>query len=225
MERNWTETDLAMMGRALELARGVLGAVAPNPAVGCVIARGETLVAQAATQPGGRPHAETQALELAGEKARGATAYVTLEPCSHHGATPPCVQALINARVREVVAACRDPDRRVAGKGLKKLEAAGLTVRLGLLEFEALELNAGFFKRTSTGRPLLRLSQQGAGHDRLLEPARGESLQEALDRLGGEGVTRAWLKPGSEPALEAQRLGLLDSPPSFGADDSRSSAG
>lgn len=146
------------MQAALALARRGLGTVWPNPAVGCVITDRDGRVAgRGWTQPGGRPHAETEALRQAGERAAGGTAYVTLEPCSHHGQTPPCADALIAAKLRRVVVACGDPDPRVSGNGIRMLEAAGLSVAVGLCQDEARELNAGFFHRILDGRPLVTL--------------------------------------------------------------------
>jgi diaminohydroxyphosphoribosylaminopyrimidine deaminase/5-amino-6-(5-phosphoribosylamino)uracil reductase len=149
--------DLAHMQAALALARRGLGNVWPNPAVGCVIVREGQVVGRGWTQPGGRPHAETEALSRAGDLARGGTAYVTLEPCSHHGRTPPCCNALIAARVARVVCAMRDPDPRVDGRGFAKLRAAGITVEEGLLEAEARAINAGFTRRIREGLPIVTL--------------------------------------------------------------------
>src|SRR5258708_3166550 len=125
-------TDIAFMRSALELARRGLGTVWPNPAVGCVIVRDGAVVGRGWTQPGGRPHAETEALDQAGAAARGATAYVSLEPCSHWGKTPPCADALIAAGLRRVVVALEDPDPRVSGAGIERLRAAALDVEVGL---------------------------------------------------------------------------------------------
>src|SRR5262245_60960743 len=131
------------MRHALTLAARGLGQVAPNPSVGCVIvdAQGH-VVGRGWTGKGGRPHAETQALTMAGERAKGATAYVSLEPCSHHGQTPPCAEALMTAGVERVVGAVTDPDPRVSGSGFAKLKAAGIAVTQGVLENEARALNA-----------------------------------------------------------------------------------
>ena len=130
-------TDAAHMRAAMQLAARGLGNTWPNPAVGCVLVKNGAVIARGWTQPGGRPHAETQALDRAGEAARGATAYVTLEPCSHHGRTPPCCDALIRAGVARVVVATRDPDARVDGRGFARLRAAGITVEEGLFGEEA----------------------------------------------------------------------------------------
>ncbi len=145
------------MRNALALARRGLGRVAPNPAVGCVIARDGRVLGRGWTQPGGRPHAETEALGRAGAAAKGATAYVTLEPCSHHGKTPPCDQALIAAGVARCVVALEDPDPRVAGQGLAKLGAAGIAVELGLCREAAEAVNAGYLLQRREGRPLVAL--------------------------------------------------------------------
>ena len=147
--------DLEVMRAALALARRGLGTVWPNPAVGCVIVNDGRVVGRGWTQPGGRPHGETEALRRAGEAARGAIAHVSLEPCCHWGQTPPCVDALITAGVRRVVVALEDPDPRVAGEGLRRLRAAGLDVEVGLCAEEAAEVNAGFLSRLRLGRPLV----------------------------------------------------------------------
>ena len=149
--------DLRHMRAALALAARGLGNTWPNPAVGCVIVRDGVVVGRGWTQPGGRPHAETEALARAGEAARGATAYVTLEPCNHYGKTPPCALALVEAGVARVVVACGDPDPRVAGGGLERLRAAGIAVDTGICEDEAWVLNEGFFRRIQDARPLYTL--------------------------------------------------------------------
>src|SRR5712691_3294525 len=166
--------DTAAMRAALALARRGLGTVWPNPAVGCVIARDGRVVGRGWTQPGGRPHAETEALRRAGEAARGATAYVTLEPCCHWGRTPPCADALIAAVLRRVVVALEDPDPRVAGGGLARLRAAGLAVETGLGAAEAAEINAGFLNRLRLGRPLVTL-KLATSLDGRIATASGES--------------------------------------------------
>jgi diaminohydroxyphosphoribosylaminopyrimidine deaminase / 5-amino-6-(5-phosphoribosylamino)uracil reductase len=151
-------SDADQMRHALGLARRALGRVAPNPAVGCVILSKEgRTVGRGWTQTGGRPHAETVALEGAGYAARGGTAYVTLEPCAHFGQTPPCAEVLVRAGVRRVIAAVEDPDPRVKGKGFAMLRRASVDVTVGLLEREAVDLNAGFFLRIKDDRPLITL--------------------------------------------------------------------
>lgn len=151
--------DMRYMAGALSLAERGLGTVWPNPAVGCVLVRAGRVVGRGWTQLGGRPHAESEALARAGSAAEGATAYVTLEPCAHHGKTPPCADALIEARVARVVAAMNDPDPRVSGRGVKCLEAAGIEVSVGTGGDLAAHLNAGFLKRIALGRPLVTLKQ------------------------------------------------------------------
>ncbi len=145
--------DRTFMLRALELARLGQGLVEPNPMVGCVIARDGQTVGEGWHQRFGGPHAEVEALTAAGERARGATMYVTLEPCSHHGKTPPCTDAVIAARPARVVVALRDPNPEVSGSGLKQLAAAGIGVELGLCEDQAAEVCGPYLKLVTTGRP------------------------------------------------------------------------
>lgn len=144
--------DYAHMARALRLGEAALGATAPNPAVGCVLVRDGRIVGEGATRPPGGAHAEIVALAAAGAGARGATAYVTLEPCDHTGRTGPCSQALIEAGVRRVVCAVLDPNP-IAGSGLERLRAAGIDVEVGVLEAQARAVNRGFFARMTRGRP------------------------------------------------------------------------
>ncbi|PYF07782.1 diaminohydroxyphosphoribosylaminopyrimidine deaminase [Rhodobacter viridis] len=169
-----TEADSRFMRLALGLAGRGLGNVWPNPAVGCVIVNEERIVGRGWTQPGGRPHAERRALDQAGAAARGATAYVTLEPCAHHGKTPPCAEALISAGVARVVSAMEDPDPRVSGRGHAMLRAAGISVQTGVLEAEARAAQAGFLSRIEKGRPWLAL-KLGASFDGRIALANGES--------------------------------------------------
>jgi diaminohydroxyphosphoribosylaminopyrimidine deaminase/5-amino-6-(5-phosphoribosylamino)uracil reductase len=166
--------ELDAMRAALALARRGLGAVWPNPAVGCVIVNDGRVVGRGWTQPGGRPHGETEALRRAGKAARGAIAHVSLEPCCHWGQTPPCVDALITAGVRRVVVAFEDPDPRVAGEGLRRLRAAGLDVEVGLCAEEAAEVNAGFLSRLRLGRPLVTF-KLATSLDGRIATATGES--------------------------------------------------
>ncbi|HEX5454769.1 MAG TPA: bifunctional diaminohydroxyphosphoribosylaminopyrimidine deaminase/5-amino-6-(5-phosphoribosylamino)uracil reductase RibD [Stellaceae bacterium] len=168
------EDDRRAMRAALALARRGIGIVWPNPAVGCVIVRDGRVVGRGWTQPSGRPHAETEALRRAGEAARGATAYVTLEPCCHWGRTPPCADALIAAGIGRVVVAVEDPDPRVAGGGIARLRAAGIAVEAGLGAEEAAEINAGFFQRVRLGRPLVTL-KLATSLDGRIATAAGES--------------------------------------------------
>lgn len=150
-------SDTDHMAHALRIAARGLGRTWPNPAVGCVILKAGVVVGRGWTQPGGRPHAEVTALHQAGNAARGATAYVTLEPCAHHGKTPPCAEALIAAGVTRVVSALQDPDPRVSGKGHAMLRAAGVEVTENILQSEASRANAGFLKRVTQGLPFVTL--------------------------------------------------------------------
>jgi len=146
------------MRHALALAERGLGTVWPNPAVGCVIVAGDgEILGRGWTRTGGRPHAETVALDAAGDRARSATAYVTLEPCAHHGQTPPCAEALVKAGVRRVVVAAEAPDPRVAGRGYDTLTAAGIEVMRGVCTKEAEAVNAGFLMAVKAGRPMVTL--------------------------------------------------------------------
>ncbi len=174
MENEGRAFDLLMMQGALALARRGLGSVWPNPAVGCVIAKEGRAVARGSTGKGGRPHAETEALARAGEEARGATLYASLEPCCHWGLTPPCTKAIIAAGVRRVVVALEDPDPRVKGKGIERLSEAGLLVEEGLCRDEAAEVNAGFLSRTLRGRPFVTL-KLATSLDGRIATAKGES--------------------------------------------------
>jgi diaminohydroxyphosphoribosylaminopyrimidine deaminase / 5-amino-6-(5-phosphoribosylamino)uracil reductase len=167
-------TDHDHMRASLALARRGLGSVWPNPAVGCVLVAGGHVVGRGWTQPGGRPHAETEALRRAGRQAQGATAYVTLEPCSHHGHTPPCAEALIEAGIGRVVAAIEDPDPRVCGSGIARLRASGMRTEIGLCAAEAADINAGFFSRVRRGRPLVTLKLATSLDGRIAMPS-GES--------------------------------------------------
>jgi len=153
----WSDADRLSMARALQLAERGLCTTDPNPRVGCVLVRNGRIVGEGFHAIAGGPHAETLALEAAGEAARGATAYVTLEPCDHHGRTPPCSEALIEAGVARVVYALRDPDPRVSGSGEERLRRAGVAVQPGLMAEASAELNAGFVMRMQRGRPFVRV--------------------------------------------------------------------
>lgn len=148
--------DHKQMARAIHLAERGLFTTDPNPRVGCVVVRDGEVVGEGWHQIAGGPHAEINALNQAAERARGAIAYVTLEPCCHHGKTPPCSEALIEAGVSRVVVAMEDPNPQVAGDGLKQLAAAGIEVESGLMEAQAMALNPGFIKRMHSGRPFVR---------------------------------------------------------------------
>lgn len=150
---SFTPLDHVMMSRALQLAERALFTTSPNPRVGCVIVKDGQIVGEGYHIEAGTPHAEVHALAMAGEAAQGATVYVTLEPCSHFGRTPPCADALVDARVGRVVAAMDDPNPTVNGQGLARLKRAGIEVASGLLEKQARELNKGFLSRIERGRP------------------------------------------------------------------------
>jgi diaminohydroxyphosphoribosylaminopyrimidine deaminase/5-amino-6-(5-phosphoribosylamino)uracil reductase len=153
----FSATDHAMMARALRLAERGAYTTRPNPMVGCVVAHGDDVVGEGWHQRKGGPHAEVFALQAAGDRAKGATAYVTLEPCAHTGSTGPCADALVAAGVVRVVGAMRDPFPKVDGAGFEKLQAAGITVETGLMEAPARALNRGFLSRIERGRPWLRI--------------------------------------------------------------------
>jgi diaminohydroxyphosphoribosylaminopyrimidine deaminase/5-amino-6-(5-phosphoribosylamino)uracil reductase len=153
----FTPADHQHMAEALALAAKGLYTATPNPRVGCVLVKDGQVVGRGWHEKTGEPHAEVHALRDAGERARGATAYVTLEPCSHHGRTPPCIDALVAAGVARVVAAMQDPNPKVSGGGFARLRAAGIAVESGLMETEARELNIGFVSRMTRGRPWVRM--------------------------------------------------------------------
>jgi diaminohydroxyphosphoribosylaminopyrimidine deaminase/5-amino-6-(5-phosphoribosylamino)uracil reductase len=150
---NWSKLDNQMMSRAIQLARKGFYTTRPNPSVGCVIVKDNQIVGEGYHQKAGEPHAEVYALRMAGELARGATAYVTLEPCSHYGRTPPCALALINIGVKRVVVAVEDPNPQVGGRGIQMLRDAGIQVDVGLHRDQAYALNLGFMKRMESGLP------------------------------------------------------------------------
>jgi diaminohydroxyphosphoribosylaminopyrimidine deaminase / 5-amino-6-(5-phosphoribosylamino)uracil reductase len=169
-----TPADISHMRAALALARRGLGTTWPNPSVGCVIVRDGRVVGRGTTAPGGRPHAEPIALAMAGERANGATAYVTLEPCCHWGRSPPCTDGLIAAGLSRVVVAATDPDPRVNGEGLKKLQAAGIEVEAGVLEAEGRETLIGFIHHIMLDRPMITLKLASTLDGRIATEA-GES--------------------------------------------------
>jgi len=215
-------SDARFMRAALALARRGLGQTWPNPSVGCLIVKNGIVVGRGWTQPGGRPHAETEALARAGRNAKGADAYVTLEPCCHHGKTPPCTDALIAAGIRRAVIAVEDPDPRVAGKGLAALRTAGVVVEIGVAADEAREINAGFFSAIEKGRPLVTLKLATSLDGRLAvasgksrwitgEPARarGHLLRATHDAvMVGSGTVIA-----DDPELTCRLPGLTDRGP------------
>lgn len=214
--------DAAHMARALQLAARGLCTAHPNPRVGCVIADDAGVCGEGWHERTGGPHAEVAALQAAGPRARGATAYVTLEPCCHTGRTPPCTAALAGAGVRRVVFAVADPNPRVAGGGRRALEAAGIAVEGGLLEAPARELNIGFFSRMERGRPWVR-SKVAASIDGRTALAGGESrwISSEAARRDGHGLrarssailTGAGTVLADDPALTVRRDDLPPGPP------------
>lgn len=223
MAQKTTEsTDISFMTAALSLAGRGLGQVWPNPAVGCVIVRDGHVIARGWTQRGGRPHAETEALGRANENTDGATAYVTLEPCAHHGETPPCSEALIQSGINRVVIACSDPDPRVDGTGTTSLREAGLVVDTGICANAARDLNSGFFMRVIQERPEVTLKAATSldgkiathtGESRWITGeaarARGHGLRARYDAiLVGAGTVIA-----DNPQLTCRLPGLEDRSP------------
>lgn len=214
-------SDLDHMAHALSLGARGLGRTWPNPAVGCVIIANGRVVGRGWTQVGGRPHAEVMALRQAGDAARGGTAYVTLEPCSHTGKTPPCASALIDAGIARVVVALGDPDPRVNGRGFEMLRAAGIDVTTGVLEAEAAKMQIGFLSRITQNRPMVTL-KLATSWDGKIATATGESQwitgPEARRRVHamrachdavmvGGGTARA-----DDPSLTVRGLGMEHQP-------------
>ncbi len=200
--------DQEFMDVALSLAARNLGDTWPNPTVGCVLVKDGRVVGRGWTQSGGRPHAETEALARAGQEARGATAYVTLEPCSHHGKTPPCADALVAAGVARVVSATTDPDMRVNGRGLARLREAGIAVTDGVGKAAADRINAGFFLKVAQGRPLFAL-KTATSLDGRIALASGESRW-----ITGESARRAVhaLRARYDAILVGSETALTDDP-------------
>jgi diaminohydroxyphosphoribosylaminopyrimidine deaminase/5-amino-6-(5-phosphoribosylamino)uracil reductase len=200
--------DIRFMGRAVDLALARMGKTWPNPAVGCVLVKDGRIVSEAATAEGGRPHAEEQAVPAAGEAARGATAYVTLEPCgARSSGRASCALFLAEAGIARVVVAALDPSPFASGRGTERLREAGLIVETGLLEDEARVLSEGFLYRLETGRPMVRISEDGTGFDARFAASPRADLLTELTRLGEAGYTRLWTGPGElADALAAQGL-------------------
>lgn len=201
--------DAEFMGRAIDLAMAEMGKTWPNPAVGCVIVNGGQIVGEAATAPGGRPHAEEQAVPAAGHRAQGATAYVTMEPCgARSSGRKSCSHFLAEAGVKRVVVACVDPSPFASGRGVERLRQAGLEVETGLLSDRAAVLYEGYLHRLETGRPMVRVSADGAGFDGRFAASPKADLTTELKRLGEAGYTRLWTGPG-ELAEALREQGLL----------------
>ncbi len=209
MARTIDAADIRYMQMALGPARRGLGAVWPNPAVGCVLVDAKGRVAgRGWTQPGGRPHAEAEALARAGAGAKGATAYVSLEPCSHTGETPPCAERLIEAGIKRAVIAISDPDERVAGSGIARLERAGMEVLTGVGAAAATEVNAGYLNRVEDGRPLVTLKVATTLDGRIATHA-GESRW-----ITGE-VARGWahfLRASHDAVMVGLGTAIADDP-------------
>ena len=217
MTQQAQKSDEQFMRQALQLGRFGLGNTAPNPAVGCVLLKNGQVIATGLTQRGGRPHAEAVALAEAGDAARGATAYVTLEPCAHQGKTPPCAQALIDAGVARVVYAIDDPDKRVDGRGAELLRAAGIEVESGILADEVRQDQIGFLLRETASRPMvtLKLAISANGFMRTLSNEdkwitgplsrhMGHKLRAAHDAIiTGSGTLRE-----DDPSLDCRLPGL-----------------
>lgn len=210
------EADARWMRLAIGLGARMLGRVWPNPAVGCVIVQGDVAVGRGWTAPGGRPHAETGALARAGAAARGSTAYVSLEPCAHHGRTPPCAEALVAAGVARVVTALTDPDPRVAGRGHATLRAAGIAVTEGVEAEAARAVQAGFLSRVLRGRPhvvlKLALSLDGriataAGESRWITGPAARRAVHALRARSDAVLVGAGTALADDPELTVRDLG------------------
>ena len=188
----------------------MLGDTWPNPSVGCVIARGEVVLAEAATGAGGRPHAEEQALAQIGEAARGAVVYVSLEPCGQRSAGgPSCSERLVAAGVSRVVIAAENPERLSAGQGLERLREAGVPAELGFLSEEAEPLYRAFRHRLRTSLPMVEASVSGEGFDGPFAVNEGEGVEAALRRLADAGYARLWVMRGGELADQLKSLGFL----------------
>ncbi len=214
--------DAGWMRAALGLSRRGLGRVWPNPAVGCIVVADGRVVGRGHTANGGRPHAETEALAQAGARARGATVYVTLEPCSHTGGTPPCTDALLAAGVGRVVVATEDPDPRVNGRGVEMLRAAGVPVEVGCLASEAVAVNRGFLKRVTAGRPLVTLKlaasidgriATGTGESRWITGPRARSEVHLMRAQSDAVMVGAGTARSDDPKLDVRGLGMDDARP------------
>ena len=214
--------DRRFMALALALAGRGLGNAWPNPAVGCVLVKDGRIVGRGWTQPGGRPHAETEALARAGAAAHGATCYTTLEPCAHHGQTGPCADALVKAGIARAVVALEDPDARVAGRGNALLESAGIDVTVGCMGAEARALNAGFLSRVEKGRPLVTLKLASTldgriathtGDSRWITGAEARARAHLLRARHDAVMVGAASALADDPALTCRLPGMADANP------------
>jgi diaminohydroxyphosphoribosylaminopyrimidine deaminase/5-amino-6-(5-phosphoribosylamino)uracil reductase len=202
--------DEQLMRRAIAAAYARLGRTWPNPVVGCVIARGDEVLVQTTTADGGRPHAEEQALVKIGDAARGATVYVTMEPCGQRSSgAPSCSERLALAGVGRVVIASDNPSPLSAGRGVARLRAAGTQVEVGLLADEAAPLYRAFRHKLRTGLPLIEIAESGEGFDAAFELEAGEDPAAALRRHAQRGHTRLWVENSDPLANQLKKLGLL----------------
>ena len=222
MTQQAQKSDEQFMRQALLLGRFGLGNTAPNPAVGCVLVKNGQVIATGLTQRGGRPHAEAMALAEAGDAARGATAYVTLEPCVHEGKTPPCAQALIDAGVARVVYAIDDPDKRVDGRGAELLRLAGIEVESGVLAEEARQDQIGFLLRETDKRPMVTLKLAISANDFMRTPPNEDKwITGALSRQMGHKlraehdaiITGSGTLREDDPSLDCRLPGLETASP------------
>lgn len=202
--------DARYMDLALALAQAQQGRTAPNPAVGCVLVRQGRIIATGATQDGGRPHAERVALDAAGDQAAGATAYVTLEPCAHHGQTPPCAEGLVQAGVARVVIACQDEFHEVAGRGVAILSDAGIVIETGLRKAAATALYRGFFQRLSSGLPQVAVDLRAGLYDAELTATTPEAAKAQIHAFSAAGMNRVRVAP-DHPLAGFDWAGLLNS--------------
>lgn len=208
----WSLADIGFMSRALELARSGLGHTKPNPSVGCVLVQDGIIVGEGRTQAGGRPHGEAMALAMAGPKASGSHAYVTLEPCAHNSIRgPACSTSLVEAGIGGVTISVLDPDPRTRGLGVARLETAGIVVRLGLLADQGQHQIAGFEKRLRTGLPWVHVGKDDGTFDAVIGNLQATDLAAYLAEAGANGVMRLCLLPGSPAADQALALNLVDS--------------
>ncbi len=216
-----SDTDKRYMALALSLGRRGQGRCWPNPSVGCVIVRDGRIVGRGWTQPGGRPHAEAEALVQAGSAAKGATAYVSLEPCAHHGRTPPCAQALIDAGVSRVVSALEDSDPRVAGQGFEMLREAGIEVTNGVLADQAARDHAGFFLKTEQSRPFVTLKLASSfdgriatetGHSQWITGPESRRAVHAMRARHDAVMVGAGTARADDPSLTVRDLGVEHQP-------------
>lgn len=219
--------DQRFMRLAISLGMRGLGRVWPNPAVGCVIVRDGRILGRGWTQPGGRPHAERRALDQAGAQARGATAYISLEPCAHHGKTPPCARGLIDAGVARVVTAVTDPDPRVAGKGHAMLRDAGVQVTERVCAFEAHTANLGFLHRITLGRPMVTLKlaltldgriATASGESRWITGPQARRMVHSLRASHDAVLVGVGTALADDPDLRTRDLGMAHQPVRLVAD-------